>query len=152
MGDPILCLQPFARSAIAVEVRRRTAVLLRDGVTSDEAFELRSAWDIAQMARAAADAADDAACTSPAAAPAVAPATAFPVLPLVYAAAVSPTPTDAPSLTPPASPPPLAEELQPMLQPFASPPHDTTFDPDALISFSPSSPLDPASLDAHAAE
>ena len=92
---------PFLRSAIAFEVRRRTAVLLRDGVTSDEAFELRSAWDIAQMARAAADAADDAACTSPAAAPAVAPATAFPVLPLVYAAAVSPTPTDAPSLTNP---------------------------------------------------
>ena len=143
---------PFLRSAIAFEVRRRTAVLLRDGVTSDEAFELRSAWDIAQMARAAADAAGDAACSSPAAAPAVAPATAFPVLPLVYAAAVSPTPTDAPSLSPPTSPPPLAQELQPVLQPLASPPHDPAFDPDALISFSPSSPLDPASFDAHAAE
>ena len=39
-----------------------------------------------------------------------------------------------------------------VLQPLASPPHDPAFDPDALISFSPSSPLDPASFDAHAAE
>ena len=53
---------PFARSAIALEVRRRAAVLLRDSVSMDEAFDLHSAWDL-RRAREAADASSPHRCT-----------------------------------------------------------------------------------------
>ena len=103
---------PFARSAIAFEVRRRAAVLLRDSVSMDEAFDLHSAWDV-RRAREAADAgarADARAAPGTAAlaemvaghsggpaalspAPAAAPVALALAVPLAYAAPLSPTPT-----------------------------------------------------------